>query len=126
MRANQFIRGRKPRQRHVKGSMNLTEKAYAELLEGRKLAGEILGWRFEAYKLRLADNTYFTADFMVQLPNGEIQLHEVKVRMKSGKRLIEDDAAVKIKVAADQYPEFQFALVTLTKKTGAWDYEWLR
>lgn len=126
MRANRFMRGVKVRRRPEKGSMNLTEQAYAELLEGRKLAGEILGWRFEAYKLRLADNTYFTADFMVQLPSGEIQLHEVKARTRAGKRLIEDDAAVKIKVAAEQYPEFQFVLVTYSKKTKSWDYEWMR
>lgn len=122
MRANRFMRC-KARTRHVPGKMNKTETAYAELLEGRKLMGEILGWRFEAYKLRLADNTFFTADFVVQLPSGEIQLHEVKASTKAGKTLIEDDAAVKIKVAAEQFPEFRFCLAV---KTGSgWEHKWL-
>lgn len=123
MRSNQFIRGVKPRPKHVPGKMNKTEKAYAELLEGRKLAGEILGWRFEAYKLRLADKTFFTVDFMLQLPSGEIQLHEVKASYANCKPIIEDDAAVKIKVAALEYNEFQFCLVVKTK--SGWDYNWL-
>lgn len=55
---NRFTRHVKPRARHVPGEMNKTETAYAELLEGRKLAGEILGWRFEAYKLRQADRAF--------------------------------------------------------------------
>ena len=45
----------KARSRPQPGTMNLTEKAYAHLLELRRLAGEIVGYRFEAYKLRLAD-----------------------------------------------------------------------
>ncbi len=125
MRANRFIRGRaRPRQRHTPGKMNKTEQRYAELLEGRRLAGEIVGWRFEAYKLRLADNTFFTVDFVVQLPSGEIQLHELKASTRGGKTLIEDDAMVKIKVAASLYPEFRFCLV-VDMKSGNYKYQWM-
>lgn len=124
MRSPRFIRGVKRRTRHAPGSMNKTEQAYAALLQIRFLAGEILGWRFEAYKLRLADATFFSPDFMVQLPSGEIQLHEVKASDRRGKRLIEDDAAVKIKVAAEQFPEFQFCIAT--KVVSGWEYDWLR
>jgi hypothetical protein len=105
--------------------MNKTEQAYANLLETRKLAGEILGWRFEAYKLRLADNTYYTPDFQLQLPNGEIQLHETKACRADGSILAEDDAMVKIKVAAELYPEFQFCLVG-KERSGKWREIWLR
>ena len=124
MRPNQFMRRKGVRQRKPKGGMNKTEQAYADLLEGRKLAGEILGWRYEPYKLRLADNTYYTPDFMLQLPSGEIQLHETKACKADGTLLAEDDAMVKIKVAAELYPEFQFCLVG--KHRSVWKYDWLR
>jgi len=100
------------------GEMNRTEAAYAEHLCGRVIACEIVGWRYEAYKLRLADRTYFTPDFVVQMPDGTIELHEVKASSSSGKILIEDDAAVKIKVAAQQYPEFRFVLAV--KRKDGW------
>jgi len=43
-----------------------------------------------------------------------IELHETKGFMR-------DDAAVKLKVAADKFPEFLFVLVKKIKKQ--WDYE---
>lgn len=119
-----FKKSNKHRVRHEPGTMNKTESAYAEFLKIRQLAGEIIGFRFESYKLRLADKTWFTADFMVQLDDGLIELHEVKASDRNGKTLIEDDAAVKLKVAAELYPEFQFVLVVKTKTT--WEFQFLR
>ena len=40
------------------GEMNRTEQAYAQHLELRKQAGEVAWFRFEAIKLRLADNAF--------------------------------------------------------------------
>ncbi|WP_268625553.1 DUF1064 domain-containing protein, partial [Escherichia coli] len=79
------------------GQMNKTESAYCQHLEQRKRAGEIAWYRFEGIKLRLADNTFYTPDFAVMLATGEMELHEVK-------GFWTDDARVKTKVAADQYP----------------------
>ncbi|MEW3279069.1 DUF1064 domain-containing protein [Escherichia coli] len=79
------------------GQMNKTESAYCQHLELRKRAGEIVWYRFEGIKLRLADNTFYTPDFAVMLATGEMELHEVK-------GFWTDDARVKTKVAADQYP----------------------
>lgn len=79
------------------GQMNRTEAAYANYLEGLKHAGEVLWYRFEGVKLRLADNTFFTADFAVMVRDRTLEMHEVKGFMT-------DDANVKIKVAADSYP----------------------
>jgi hypothetical protein len=90
--------------------MNKTEQVYAELLSQRILLNEVTGWRYEAIKLRLADNTFYTPDFWVQLPSGEIELHEVKACKADDSFLCEDDAAVKIKVAAEMYPEFGFLM----------------
>lgn len=99
------------------GTMNKTEKAYDDYLELRHRAGEIIWRRFEGVKLRLADNTFYTPDFAVMLTSGLIELHEVKGHWT-------DDARVKIKVAADQYP-FRFIAVRKRSKKdgGGWDVE---
>ena len=99
------------------GAMNKTEAAYAAHLEARKHAGEVAWWRFEGLKLRLADNTFYSPDFCVMLANGECEIHECK-------GFWQDDARVKIKVAADQYP-FRFIAVTVRPKKdgGGWAVE---
>lgn len=85
------------------GHMNKTEAAYAQHLELLKQAGEIHWFTFEGMKFRLADNTFYTPDFNVMLANGELEQHEVK-------GFWQDDAKVKIKVAADLYP-FRFIVI---------------
>lgn len=116
-------RGRK---RRVPGEMNSTELRYSQHLDTRLAVGEILWYRFEAVKLRLADKTYYSSDFAAMLPCGQIELHEVKGTtkrkdssgVKQPKPFIEDDAAVKIKVAAEQYWMFVFKLVFFVKGEG--------
>nr|WP_230963588.1 DUF1064 domain-containing protein [Burkholderia territorii] len=99
------------------GEMNQTEKRYAEHLEGLKQAGEIAWYRFEGIKFRLADNTFYTPDFAVMLADGRLEAHEVKGHWQ-------DDARVKIKVAADQYPIRFIAVTAKTKKAGGgWQME---
>lgn len=94
--------------------MNKTEQSYATgTLDVLKLAGEIAAYWFESVKLRLADRTFYTPDFLVQLADGTLEFHEVK-------GFWEDDARVKVKVAAEQYPLFRFIAVTKRKK------EWVR
>ena len=96
------------------GRMNQTEQAYADHLEARKRAGEIAWWSYEPWKFRLADKTFLTPDFGVMLADGMIELHEVKGYM-------EDDAAVKIKVASAQH--WMFAWVVIRKIKGGWKVE---
>jgi hypothetical protein len=85
------------------GSMNKTEIRYSAHLELLKRAG-LIGWfRFEGVKLRLADNTFYSPDFAVMTSDGQIEMHEVKGHW-------EDDARVKIKVAAEMYP-FRFIAI---------------
>ncbi|MEI5998256.1 DUF1064 domain-containing protein [Paraburkholderia bengalensis] len=94
------------------GKMNKSEAAYAAHLESQKHAGQILWYRFEGIKLRLADNTFFTPDFAVIVASGALELHEFKGFM-------EDDANVKLKAAASQYP---FVIRLVRKgKGGAFD-----
>lgn len=93
------------------GQMNKTESEYAQHLEWRKRAGEIVWYRFESMKFRLADNTFYTPDFCVMRSDGVLEMHEVK-----GYWL--DDARVKIKVAAEQYPIVFVAVRKKAKKDG--------
>lgn len=90
--------------------MNKTELAYSRYLESLKMAGNVLWYEFEAVKLRLADNTFYTPDFMVMRSTGELECHETKGFMM-------DDANVKIKVAADSFP-WPFFIVRKLNKGG--------
>tara|TARA_B100001105_G_scaffold179893_1_gene145349 strand:+ start:209 stop:550 length:342 start_codon:yes stop_codon:yes gene_type:complete len=99
------------------GQMNGTETEYAKYLELLKAAGEILWYRFEGIKLRLADNTFYTPDFAVMVASRELELHEVKGHWT-------EDARVKIKVAADQYPIRLIAIKKRAKRDGGgWEIE---
>jgi hypothetical protein len=100
------------------GVMNATEAAYAAQLELEKQAGTITSYQFEAVKLRLGKKTFYTADYLVQLKNGELELREVKGFWR-------DDARVKIKTAAFQYPMFRFVGITKVRKRdgGGWRRE---
>lgn len=93
--------------------MNRTEAAYAQRLELRRHDGEIAWFKFEAVKLRLADKTFYTPDFAVMLTDGTLEMHEVK-------GFWEDDARVKVKVAASLYP---FRFIAVTHARGAWSEE---
>jgi hypothetical protein len=108
----QYALGRLPT-----GTMNKTEEAYASALELRRAAGEIMWWAFEAVKLRLADNTFYTCDFAVMAADGVIELHEVK-------GFWTDDARVKIKVAASKFPfRFKAMKARAKKNGGGWEVE---
>ena len=97
----------------AKHAMNQTESRYAEYLTLQQRVGTILAWHWEPIKLKLGTNwkTTYTPDFFVITPDLLGEFHEVKGFMM-------DDAAVKIKVAAKQYPWFTFRLARWMKK--AW------
>jgi len=99
------------------GKMNKTEREYANELEKLKLAGEIVWYKFEGIKFRLADNTFYTPDFAVMRATGIMEIHEVKGFWM-------DDARVKIKVAAEMYP-FKFIAVKKQNRKSScrWSYE---
>ncbi len=103
--------------RRIQGQMNKTEAAYQVHLSILRSAGEVEWFSFEAMKFRLADKTFYTPDFIVMLPTGELQAHEVK-------GFWEDDARVKIKVAAETFPlKFVAVQVQAKKDGGGWKYE---
>lgn len=94
--------------------MNKTETKYAECLETQRRAGKILFWRYESVKFRLADRTWYIPDFYIMRPDGTLEIHETKGWM-------EDDANVKIKTVAEQFPEFLFVLVKWDE--GDWTFK---
>ncbi|WP_398469614.1 DUF1064 domain-containing protein [Tardiphaga sp.] len=106
--AGRYALGRLP-----KGQMNKTEQAYADHLELQRRGGEVEWFKFEALKLRLADATFYTPDFFVLTSAGYLECHEVK-------GFWEDDARVKIKVAASLYP---FKFKAIKKSTCGWEAE---
>ena len=94
-----------------RGKQNKTETAYeTEVLKPQLHVGEILWYRFEAIKLRLADNTFITIDFPVINAAGQLEFREVKGRWT-------DDARAKTKVAAAQYP-FRFLAIQRDGRHG--------
>ena len=98
------------------GVMNKLESSYADLLRLQEIAGEVLWWRYEGLKFKLAPDTFYTPDFAVMTATGFLECHEVKGYW-------DDKARVKIKLAADQFP-FQFiAVKKLSKKWGGWEFE---
>lgn len=104
------------RNRHSTGEMNGLEKRYALHLTTLIAVGEILAWRFEPLKLRLAPATYWTPDFLVQMPDGRLELREVKGHW-------EDDARVKIKWAAKDFG-LLFRVIAVTEpRRGEWKTE---
>ena len=109
-------------------TMNKGEGAYAAHLDMLKLLGDIREYRFEPFKLRLGRDwkTTLTVDFMVTRLDGTLELVDVKgrkVKKQSGGREVEsyhaeEDAMVKLKCAAEQYPEFRFVIVWPLKGGG--------
>lgn len=90
---------------------NQTETRYEQqVLKPLKLSGEIQDYIFEGVKLRLAKATFYTPDYVV-ITNDHIELHEVK-------GFWQDDARVKIKVAAATFPWFRF--IAAQYKKGKW------
>jgi hypothetical protein len=108
-----FARGvrRKP------GEMNKLEEKMAAELDLLCKSGKVLKWWFEGITLRLAKATRYTPDFLVMLPDGTIECWEVKGHW-------EDDARVKIKVAAEMFPMRFKAFSPKPKRDGGgWKIE---
>lgn len=116
MRFRPRAKGR--RVRREPGVMNGLEKKYAAELEAQLARGEIAWWKFDSFKIRLADNTFYTPDFIVMGIDAVVSFVEVKGHW-------EDDARVKIKVAAETYWMFQFVAIRSRQKKhgGGWVHE---
>lgn len=107
------MRRPRPKGRHVPGVMNRTESAYGKVLARLKGTGEILDYWFESVKLKIGEKCFYTPDFLVMLPDGTLEIHEVKGRMM-------DDAQVKLRAVRDKFP---FPITVCRLIRGEWQYE---
>lgn len=101
--------------------MNAGERRYAErVLDPSLRAGMVLYWGFEAIKLKLAPQCFYTPDFLVVGKDLEISLREVKGR-KGKSWWAREDARIKLRLAAHLFP---FKLVVVWPlKGGGWGEE---
>lgn len=107
-------RGRGRTVRRVAGTMNRTEAAYALVLADRQQRGEVLWYKFEPITFRLGDDLRYTPDFVVQLADGTVELHECKGPF------IEEHGKTKPKMCAEMYP---FRVVLAQKiRNEPWAY----
>lgn len=109
--------------------MNKTERAYAELVLNPMIeTAQIILWRFQPMTFVLANRARYTPDFMLLFANGRIRFAETKALWKNAKGghslHFEDDALVKLKVAASMYPFFEWVAVGGRKLKGVADWEW--
>jgi hypothetical protein len=112
--SRRFARARKPNPGGQ--AVSKLEREYGNFLEHQKRLGSIVGYKHQPLKLRLADKTYYNPDYSVHRNDDVIELVEVK-------GLWEDMSRVKVKVCAEQFPEFLFVAVTRPKKNEEWKRE---
>jgi hypothetical protein len=93
--------------------MNRLEASYAKHLDLRKAAGEVIAWWFEALSFRIGHLCKWHPDFLVQLTDGTLELHDTK-------GFTQDDARVKARAIADKFP---FDVYHITRKKGEWVFE---
>ena len=93
--------------------MNKWEAAYAAELEWSLRAGDVASFAFESLKFRLAKRGWYTPDFLVVFPGGRMRFVEIK-------GFLRDDAALKFKVAREQYPQFEWLMLRKVRG-GGWE-----
>lgn len=93
--------------RKVPGKMNKLETSYSEFLSQNP---DVVWFKYEGVSLKLADKTRYSPDFIVMKKDFQIEFHEVKGYW-------EDQARIKIKVAADLFP---FKFIAIKKLKGQW------
>ena len=114
---------RTPVQSHSVDTMNKTEGAYADILEARRIVGEVQSWTLHGITVTLAPGCRYTPDFLVVLHDGSRQAIEIKACDKDGRVLAHDDSIVKLKTAAAdpryRYPWIRWKLAG-RHRDGSW------
>ena len=104
---------------HTPGKMNKGERRYRDFLDGLLLCGQIKAFRFEAVRLELADRCTLLPDFFVVLPDDSIEFREVKGR-KGESFYCREDAWIKLKVSAREYPFWTFKVCWPAPGSAGW------
>jgi len=92
-----------------KEKLNKTELLYDVELAQLHSEGVVARWWAQSVRLRLADKTTYTPDFLVQFADGRLVFVEIK-------GFLRDDASVKFKVAREMYPWAEFVMLRRVKK----------
>lgn len=92
--------------------MNGTEKRRGVELDAMKRAGLIADWWFERVTFKLADDTRYTPDFVIQELDGTLRCEEIK-------GFYRDDAKVKARVFPMQFP-FRLSVLSWQRRTIRW------
>lgn len=95
--------------RHTRSELNKTEQRYLQILQARFPFGHV---QAHTIKLQLAEKCWYTPDFSYVLPTGALVFVETKGAFER------DDAIVKLKTAARQFPQFTFIKAKYVK--GKW------
>lgn len=90
-------------------SLNKTEQRYFQILKERFPFGHV---QAHTIKLQLAEKCWYLPDFSYVLPTGALVFVETKGAFER------DDAIVKLKTAARQFPQFTFIKAKYVK--GKW------
>lgn len=114
--------------RRQPGVMNSNELAYLRYLEQEKLAGRVLWFAYEQYKLIIAPRMFYTPDFAVVRSDDILEFIDVKgrtMKKRAGGKVETywsmEDAKMKMKLVADRYPHP--VKVAFQSKSGEWKHE---
>lgn len=92
--------------------LNRTEQRYRDRLELMKRSGGIVDFKVQQITLKIADDCRYTCDFSVINNDYTITLVDVKGFER-------EDAVIKMKCAAQMFPEYRFEMVEWRK--GEWN-----
>ncbi|HWT45738.1 MAG TPA: hypothetical protein VN085_07220 [Vicinamibacterales bacterium] len=96
--------------------MNKTERLRAVDLDAMRRVGIIVAWWYERWTFKLANDCRFTPDFVIQKPDGALEVEEVKGFWR-------DDARAKVRMFVEQYP---FPVRAYSRTRDGWDVETFR
>jgi hypothetical protein len=95
--------------------LNKTERAYRDLLEFRKRAGEIRGYQTHALTFILGRDLRYTPEFIVHENDGTLTAIEIKGGF------VREDSIVKFRAAQQQFPWLRWQMVQRCKRDqGGW------
>lgn len=107
----------KPVIRQSRREPNKTERRFeVERLRMWHRIGWVVKYDYEAVTLKIANGCRYTPDWWAITNEGRTQFYEIKAR-----KMIWDDAIVKLKVAAAQYTAYEFWLCAWDK--NGWTVE---
>ena len=99
---------------------NKTEAAFARHLDDLRHFGKIHAYWFEPIKILLAPQTTLRLDYIIQ--RTDMTLAGVDVKGRWGQTIhVEDDAAVKLKVAAGHHKYMDYYIAAWQKR-GGWEF----